>query len=333
MKIFDQAVLRLTTIYTAFILALCISFSIVIYTITCNEMDREMPSVRIPTGIVIDGRLKEFEELIRQRNAEVQAALLAQLFIINVLIVSTGAVASYFLARYMLQPVHEAYENQTRFISDASHELRTPLTAITMENEVILRDKSATKIDYQKQITSNLEEVGKLQRLTNYLLQLGRRDQIKLTSLELSDTVNTIIKKYAPIAEKKHIELSARVTPRQISANPEALATVIGTIVENAIKYSPEQSKVTIKLAGDRLSISDQGPGIPSDDLPYIFDRFYRAEKSRTTDGYGLGLALAKQLAEQMNMKIAAQNNKYKGATFLIIFSKSSARVTKLESK
>ena len=329
MKILDRAVLELTAIYTAIILAICISFSVVIYTITCNEMNRELSVINTPAGVVVDERLEEIHELIRLRNAQVQSALLAQLFIINLMIVGTGSVASYFLARYMMQPVHAAYENQTRFVSDASHELRTPLTAIAMENEVILRDKSATKADYQKQIESNLEEVGKLQRLANYLLQLGHRGQIKLTPIEITDTIEQIIKKYSPIAKQKHITLSAQVSRRRISANQEALATVIGTIVENAIKYSSESSKVTIKLSGNQLTITDQGPGIPPDDLPHIFDRFYRAEKSRTTDGYGLGLALAKQLAEQMSMKITARNNKTEGACFSISFGKQPVRATK----
>lgn len=339
MKTFDKAVLKLTAIYTFIIFCICLSFSVVIFTTANNEINRGIPTTRMrgnQNGVIIGGGFQldeELQEMIRLRNAEIRAALLVQLIIINLVVVSTGAVASLLLARRTLQPIDEAYEAQSRFVSDASHELRTPLTAITMENEVLLRDKTVTKDEYRAQVQSNLEEISKLQSLTNYLLQLGKNEQINLTQVDVANVVDDVSKKYTPIANNKHITIKARIATAQVNANHDALVSVLGTIVENAIKYSPNKSTIIIKFADNQLSVTDQGPGISDEDLPHIFERFYRAEKSRTTDGYGLGLALAYQLATQMGIRLAVQNNVKKGATFLIIFSKSSATKYIFESK
>jgi len=340
LKIFDKAVLKLTAIYTLIIACVCLSFSVVIFTTATNEMNRGIPVSRMrgtPIEDVVAGGgfqiNEEIREIIRQRNAEVRAALLVQLIIINIVVVSTGALASLLLARRTLQPIDEAYEAQSRFVSDASHELRTPLTAIAMENEVLLRDKAVTKDEYKTQVQSNLEEISKLQRLTNYLLQLGKKEQITLTQVRITDVVDDVVRKYTHIASRKHIIIKTKVLDAQVSANHDALTTILGTMVENAIKYSPSKSTISIKFADNKLSVVDQGPGIAEADLPHIFERFYRAETSRTSDGYGLGLALAQQLASQMNLKLTAQNNSQKGATFSIIFSKSSATKYIFDSK
>ena len=106
-----------------------------------------------------------------------------------------------------------------------------------------------------------------------------------------------------------------------ITTNSNALSEIFSIIINNAIKYSPEKSKVSIITKDDDVLIIDEGMGIVEADLPYIFDRFYRAEKSRTSGGYGLGLSLAKHLADKIGVKIAAYNNAGKGTTFVVTLS------------
>jgi signal transduction histidine kinase len=317
MKIFDKAILKLTAIFASILLLVSVGFSMVVYKITSNEINREMPQ---RVGIVVfQGRRVNVEKMITERNAETRQRLLAELIIANILIVSLGVIASYFLARWTLKPVHEAYEAQTRFVSDASHELRTPLAAIMMENEVLLRDKSTTKEELTKQIESNLEEVQKLQRLTSYLLSLSKNDPLLLSELDLKNVITEAVANLTPLAKSKKIEIKTKVSASTIKAEAGALQNIVNILLENAIKYSPASSKIKVAADDNSISISDEGCGISATDLPHIFERFYRSEKSRTSEGYGLGLSLAKSLAEKMDMKIIAENNPDKGAIFKII--------------
>ena len=279
MTIWNRALLKMTTIYAAILLALCVGFSISIYAIACREIDRERPLVMLP-GTVIDR--KDLRTIIHSRNLETKESLVGQIIVINIIVMTIGVGVSYLLARITLAPIQKAYKAQAAFVSDASHELRTPLTAISMESEVLLRDPSATKDDFRSQVESNLEETRKLQSLTNTLLQLSRAEKTKP-----SDT--------AVILEQ-----------------------IISILVDNAKKYSPEGSPVKVIKKKHLVEVIDQGPGIAEEDLPHIFERFYRADKSRSTEGYGLGLALAQALAEQIGARITVRNNKGKGATFSV---------------
>jgi signal transduction histidine kinase len=175
--------------------------------------------------------------------------------------------------------------DQARFVSDASHELRTPLTAIAMENEVILRDKTVGKKELHTQVKSNLEEVKKLQKLSDTLLQISQSDKVD---------------------DPKEHEL--------------VLEQIIKILVENAVKYDPKHCPPKIERSEKEIKVCDQGTGIAEKDLPHIFDRFYRAEKSRTSSGFGLGLSLAQHLAHKIGAEIVAENNRGGGATFTVRF-------------
>lgn len=244
--------------------------------------------------------------------------LVIALIIIDSSVLVLGACASYFLARRTIQPIQKMAKQQANFISDASHELRTPLTAIAMENEVALRSQNLTKTELTDIIKSNLEETKKLQVLTNHLLKLSQDEPLQLAEINLTDSVNQVVTSLTPIANRKRIAIKNQISPALITTNMDALTEILTILIENAIKYSPEKSTITISYKDDKLSVRDQGIGISKEDLPHIFDRFYRAEKSRTSNGYGLGLPLARQLARQIHLKITAANNKTKGSTFFI---------------
>jgi signal transduction histidine kinase len=322
MKIFDRAVLKLTAVYTAILLLVSLIFSATIYGITASEMGHERPLRTTRTTLVLpDGTwlgASGLEEVIRERNREVLGSLLVQLVAVNLAVVALGAVISYFLARWTVRPIREAYEAQSRFVADASHELRTPLTAIAMENEVLLRDKRATREEYRETVASNLDEVGKLQRLTNYLLQLNKKADLALEEVAVTEVVREAVAELAPLAEAKRITIKTMAGKQVVRAEKEALVRLVGILLENAIKYSPEETTVRVAAKAQGIAVSDEGCGIAEEDLPRIFERFYRAEKSRTSEGYGLGLALARELAGQMGMRIEVENNRDKGATFWV---------------
>jgi signal transduction histidine kinase len=220
----------------------------------------------------------------------------------------------------MLKPIHENMEQQMRFISDASHELRTPLTAIQMENEVALRDKNINKKELHVLVKSNLEETQKLQKLTNQLLELSQNEALMMSEINLKETVDSSIKRISKSLTTKKIKVKNNFPSTKLLSNENALSEIVFILLENAVKYSPTNSTITIEYKNNRLSISDEGKGIAEKDLPHIFDRFYRGEKSRTSDGYGLGLSLAQNLACKINAKVIAQNNKKHGTKFIVLF-------------
>jgi signal transduction histidine kinase len=315
MKLFNKAAWKLTGIYTAILLVVSISLSTACYLAADHELNR--PFRPRPDNIIIIEN-GDFNVTMKQRDNQIRANFLGQLVLINFGIVVGGAVISYFLARHTLKPINQAMRTQTQFVSDASHELRTPLAAMAMENEVCLRDKSAGKNSYVKQIKSNLEEVSRLQKLTDYLLNLDANQKLRPVEVDLSSVSDEIIKKFTETAKTKKIQLVKKVGQASLRADREALINILSILVDNAIKYSPSGTKNTLGFENNQLFVSDAGSGIATEDLPHIFERFYRAEKSRTSDGYGLGLALAESLASKMNLKITVRNNTGAGATFYI---------------
>ncbi|MCL2869648.1 HAMP domain-containing histidine kinase [Candidatus Saccharibacteria bacterium] len=326
MKLFDKAVLKLTAIYSTILLIICVGFSAAFYGVANSEMNRPFP----PNGVMIQRGFintnAQIRDFMQRRDDSIRARLLIELIFINVGVLLAGAVASYFLAQYTLRPVKNAIEAESRFASDASHELRTPLAGMQMENEVLLRDKSTTNKDLRAGIQSNLEEIGKLRELTDRLLHLGKIDKPLLTNTNLAQVSQSAIKQLQSLATAKHIKISNQVKSINTLTDADTLHDILTALLDNAIKYSPAKSTITISANRQSINISDQGSGIAPDDLPHIFDRFYRADKARTTQGYGLGLSLAQNLAHKINAKIVAENivdhGKIKGAKFTVKLTK-----------
>ena len=308
MQPFDKAILKLAGLYAAILLVLSLGFSAAFYASVDHELNRPLApfdDVRRSTFVASDDELHGF---ILQRDDELRAGLLARLVFINLAVLVFGALASYFLARLTLRPINDAMESESRFVSDASHELRTPLAAIVLENEVALRDEKMNKEALRAQIKSNLEEVDKLRELTRRLLSLSHAEPIECGEIDLATAVQTALDQVASRAAAKKITLDNQVASQQITSNVAALADILAILLDNAIKYSPAKTRITIAATERKITIVDQGTGIASADLPHIFERFYRAEASRTSEGFGLGLSLAQNLAEKIHAKISAEN-------------------------
>ena len=221
-------------------------------------------------------------------------------------------------------------DEQHRFITDASHELKTPLTALRSEIEVYLMGKKRTLKEAEIILASNLEEVIRLQNLSQSLVRLAKHREtngegIHATNLSLLAIVESALKKVVPLARKKQITINNDIIDVQILGEKQSLIEVFVVLLDNAIKYSPEQTTVTISSRKTdhsvRIRIMDQGLGIDPTDIPHIFERFYRADKSRTkseTTGYGLGLAIVKQIIEDHKGTVSVTSNTGKGTTFTL---------------
>lgn len=252
--------------------------------------------------------------------------LVLSLFYINLLIFTVGGTASYLLARRTLRHIEAHHDAQSRFTSDASHELRTPLAAMRSEIEVMLRDPSTSKADLRETLESNLEEVNNLSRLSQLLLELSKADHasIPLTSVRLEDVVSAATARLTQSGGRITLETSSNMPP--IHANATGLEELFTILLDNALKYSPDDTPVTITLKRRSyrafIEITNQGHGIEAKDAPHIFERFYRADHSRThgrTAGYGLGLALAKKIVELHNGELSVKSIIDQTTTFTVI--------------
>jgi two-component system sensor histidine kinase CiaH len=242
--------------------------------------------------------------------------------VINSIALLIGGVLSYWFAGRTLRPIEQAHRAQARFASDASHELRTPLASMRIENEVFLRQASFTQDEAREQIESNLEEVQRLETLSNNLLALTHygHSALALNSVDVAAVALEAADRARVQSDARRATLITDVKPAQIQGHHDSLVQLMGILLDNAIKYGPREGKVIVH--GQRqggqyiIRVKDQGPGIAAEDLPHVFERLYRSDKARTAQagGYGLGLALAREIAKANQGSISAKNNKDGGA-------------------
>ncbi len=266
-----------------------------------------------------------------EQEAQVRQQLNIDLVVTNLVALVVGGAVSYWFAGRALKPIAESHEAQKRFASDASHELRTPLTNMRVENEVFLRQKEFTPKEARELIESNLEEVQRLESLAGNLLSLSQYENVTLpiSNVVVKHLVESALSGVGKVAEAKNIEFVTDVEPATVRGHHESLVQLLCIILDNAVKYGPKKSKVFINGAAKGsdyvIRIRDQGPGIDEADLSHIFERLYRGDKARTSHigGYGLGLSLAKEIAEANHAAVYGENYPEGGAQFVISLDKA----------
>lgn len=322
-SLFDSATMRLTLWYMVILMTISVLFSVLLYRVASDEFDRafgqrgEMSRVFVSEDGIIDVR----ERIIRDSNQR----LFTNLLLFNALVLVAGGGVAYLLARRTLEPVELALEAQSRFSSDAAHELRTPLSVMRSEIEVGLRDTAATKKSQRELLQSNLDEVQRMQTLTERLLLLANNHTIELTTVDVETVAVEAFNRSIPLASSKHISIENNVAAKHVLADAESLTDVLTILIDNAIKYSPENSTIVIESVDQdksiELRVKDQGIGIPRADKDRVFDRFYRADTSRSklnVEGYGLGLSIAKRLIELQHGTVTVTSTVGKGSIFTI---------------
>lgn len=330
---FQKTYIKLAGFYLLIIMAISLFFSVNLYQISVRELDRNaMRQLGLVERIriAVPGPVSR-DDLIREHDRQVDEAkknIAGRLYITNVIILVGGGMLSYYLARRTLRPIEEAHEAQSRFTADASHELRTPIAAMKTEIEVALMNPKLNLKEAKAKLSSNLEELERLTTLTEGLLRLAQLDHNDLIqeSLQVSDAVSDAIAMVATQAEQKQIIIHVADTcDAKVAGDRTALAEVFSVLLSNAVKYSPAKTEVVIQYEKQPkhivVSILDSGQGISDVDLPYIFDRFYRADSSRSrqqSGGYGLGLAIAKQIVDLHKGTIKAVNRQNRGSTFAV---------------
>lgn len=214
------------------------------------------------------------------------------------------------------------------FIANVSHELRTPISMMQGYSEAIVDDIAQTDEEKKEMAKIIYDESLRMGRLVNELLDLARMEAghilLNLESIEIEPYLNRIIHKFHGLAKEKGIDLSLKLDAEEqfFRFDPDRIEQVLTNLIDNAIRHVPDSATVVISGRTDErglyFEVSDQGPGIPEEDLPFLFERFYKADKSRTrgVSGTGLGLAIAKNIIDAHRGNIAVKSKLGQGTTF-----------------
>ncbi len=240
----------------------------------------------------------------------------------------------------MLARIESSFKRVVQFTADASHELRTPVAIMRTTAEIALRQKRDEEA-YRKALQEVLEEAEHTSSLVDDLLTLARADsatqQLAFESTNLAEVVEMAFAKVKFLAAEKAVAVSLQIARRDLwmEGNKEALLRLFLVLFDNAVKYTQAGGRVSagLELAGGRavFRIQDSGTGIAPEDLPHIFERFYRADKTRTRKqgGFGLGLAIAKWIAEAHDAEIGVESSVGKGSAFRVEFRSCRVEETK----
>lgn len=235
--------------------------------------------------------------------------------------------ASIYLAYWSRKPIVESFEKQKSFVENASHELRTPLAVLQNRLESLFRKPNETILENSEAIASSLEEVRNMRILTTNLLNLARRDDgIDVKKEEIGASFfDPIFENYKLIAEENGIKFqSFNEVSYKFVTDKALLKQLITILFDNAVKYTAENGNIVILVKKTEksllLRVSDNGIGISNSDKERIFDRFYRVDKARTRQigGFGLGLALAKQIVVTLKGDITVKDNFPQGTIFQV---------------
>ena len=275
------------------------------------------------TYVALTGSVQTIKNLHRMVVFSIFGWLLFMLFFL---------VISITMTRFTLKPVRRSWEQQQQFVADASHELKTPLTVILANNSILAEDPSLTD-DSRVWVDSTQEEAQHMQTLINHLLYLARSDsgsqKMILQDLPLSDMVFEDVLQFEPVAFERGIVIDSDLADDvHLEGDATMVKQLIHILMDNACKYASDNGTVTVSLKrvgkGALLTVNNPGTPIPPEDLPHIFERFYRSDKSRTltenAGGYGLGLAIAQSIAKDHNAQISCKSSEQDGTTFFVQF-------------
>ena len=260
--------------------------------------------------------------------------LAATLAVVEVAALAVFFVISLFFSRWALRPVARAWTQQRRFVADASHDLKTPLTVILANTSIALEHPERSVASQSQWLESTQHEAEAMQGLVGDLLTLAKMDEEEAAAqsgaarpafeeVDLSDVLEGEVLQFESVAFERGVKLESQVEPGiKLQGNEQRLRRLAGTLIDNACKYVDDGGAVDVSLSRSgkqaKLAVRNTGAPISPEDLPHVFDRFYRADKARTggAGGHGLGLAIARAIAEEHGGTLTASSTQAEGTVF-----------------
>jgi two-component system, OmpR family, sensor kinase len=284
-------------------------------------------ALAISGGYVLMRRALRPVDEIRQKAAQITSRNLSE----RLPVVHTGDELERLATdlNRMIERLEESFQQINRFSADASHELRTPLTVLQGELESIARNSSNLPAEIRDTIGSALEETHRLTKIVENLLAISRLEagdaRKQRERLDFAELARNTADQMRLLAEEKHIHLDCNGAEAvEVDADPARLKQVVVNLLDNAIKYTPESGRVSISVMKQDgravFEIADTGIGISPDDLPHIFDRFYRADKARSRQmgGTGLGLSIVRSICLAHDGQVKVESIEGQGSVFHI---------------
>lgn len=265
-------------------------------------------------------------QIIRNIDSEISA--LRQLIFVFIIGILISLIITYYLAVYLtkkaLIPIETAWNNQAKFIQDASHELRTPISIISSKLERMLKHPNSTISDEVETIADAMSEIRRSKKMISDLLSLTKEEAItklNITEVNIKNFIKDICVDYVDIADiqEKRFEMNFNLKNETIFTDENKLRQLLLIFIDNAFKYTKENDFIAINInqkdnVYTEIFIIDSGVGIKQEDIPYIFDRFFRSEnvRDKDIDGSGIGLSIAKMIAINLGAEISVkcENNK-----------------------
>jgi two-component system sensor histidine kinase MprB len=202
----------------------------------------------------------------------------------------------------MLASLTKARNRQARLVADAGHELRTPLTSLRTNVDLLGADvrRDILSAEEKDAVLGDVQgQLGELNDMIGDLVHVARDDgALELAPVDVRDVVESSLERVRRRAHGATFDVA--LDPLFVVANPDSLGRAVTNLLDNAVKWSPPGGTIRVRLEGNRLRVSDAGPGIPEADLPYVFDRFFRGESARRTKGTGLGLSIVAKTMDEM---------------------------------
>lgn len=262
------------------------------------------------------------------RNIDSEISSLRQLIFVFIIGILISLIITYYLAVYLtkkaLIPIETAWNNQAKFIQDASHELRTPISIISSKLERMLKYPNSTISDEVETIADAMSEIRRSKKMISDLLSLTKEEAItklNITEVNIKNFIKDICVDYVDIADiqEKRFEMNFNLKNEIIFTDENKLRQLLLIFIDNAFKYTKENDFIAINInqkdnVYTEIFIIDSGVGIKQEDIPYIFDRFFRSEnvRDKDIDGSGIGLSIAKMIAINLGAEISVkcENNK-----------------------